>query len=765
MRRLALHTGMAIVVLAGMFPVRGADTQGQAIPLVSQMMGPARDAAESTAVARPNYPSALKSGAAIGDAAEFLPQNPNYFLEIRNGASFANAMENTPVARLGREKAVEQFLKENPISIAALYEDLPAEYGSAGSRALIALTRAVTVSFATTASAVTVVNYPAVGAPDATATVFLADIGRERKEAFDQLQALVGDIMERHGALAWQEAPHDTDYMDVIRAEDLPAARADRFVGIVRNFVFFCDNRLVAERLFVALRDRTAPGAVLADAASFRDMGARIAPACHVRGFFAPSTANLSFIPDEGVAKPLGGSLLYYGMEVTPTGMREQMLVPVSPEGREWARLAEELFAVAEPVDSAALKTPHFFPYQPDAAFIVRLRPLKVRELLSGKTAMPGGVSLPSMLAGNLPGGTWRALLDREDSLLDGELGFAIIRNPGSMASEWLLAAAINRAPEVEKLLSANDTAAKTVSGVPIYCESGRLDAITPATAVFNVLTFRNLPQPLLVMTSSGTVMESLIGQTIGGKANLAMNRDFVRQVDEVKGRNAAVLFVNLPKIMGDIYPDMPAMARAVFPKLPALRNRPPLEIVQKHTSSLAMGLSFTDTSDVVLSLFSPMGVMPTAIVSGVAMGPYQIRQQESEALTQGRITMGRLNVELQLYATRRGHYPPSLEEFEALLDQPKRDQLMTDPGALRRVGAEAARRESYTYVPNLRTSDAPDSILLYSAKPWYCQYSDDEENRVYQSCRLVLRLDGQIDAVSDDQFRQEYLPRVKHME
>ena len=62
---------------------------------------------------------------------------------------------------------------------------------------------------------------------------------------------------------------------------------------------------------------------------------------------------------------------------------------------------------------------------------------------------MPGGVSLPSMLAGNLPGGTWRALLDREDSLLDGELGFAVVRNPGSMASEWLLAAAINRAPEV----------------------------------------------------------------------------------------------------------------------------------------------------------------------------------------------------------------------------------------------------------------------------------------------------------------------------
>ena len=66
-----------------------------------------------------------------------------------------------------------------------------------------------------------------------------------------------------------------------------------------------------------------------------------------------------------------------------------------------------------------SLKTPHFFPYQPDAALIVRLRPLKVRELLLGKSTVSGGGILPWLAGGNLPGGTWRALLDREDSLLD----------------------------------------------------------------------------------------------------------------------------------------------------------------------------------------------------------------------------------------------------------------------------------------------------------------------------------------------------------
>lgn len=784
MRRVLRSMICLALVLGLTIPASGQERAGK-LPLISELVAPQEKGGGQTSgeeqEEEEDVPRDLATREVV-QSIDVLPTDAFLFLKLINAATFKDEVAQTSLAALLEEKDVVRFLRENPLNLGSLMQDLPEDYSATKTTALYTAGLQLARVFATTPGSLALAGY--VGSDQAARVVYLANIGRERRAAFEALEDRIESLLQQTPDLILQRSPqHREDYLEVMRTGTALDSPEIAF-GFARNFFFITNDRMLGEDL-IARAAGQSEEPTLADSQAFSRLAAKTAADSAIRGFLAlpqllTLLANGNLLKARDLAEFAGDlthrGVLYYDLQADDLALREHLTIPLGLS-RATNTLAARLTMVCQreaEMTSENLLSPRLMPYQPDLYAALKVRPADMVSLLleaelfgTSATAREVSRSKPTVLRRICEG-----LEDKADEILEGEVGVMLMHNPQSEKRPlWLIAMPLRSAAEAEAALAALGTNSVTVSGIEVYTRTERLAPEDAAWAVFaqTQASFQNLGQSFLVVASSGPVMQTTIDRALGGGAILANNQDFRRQVDSLAGTKSVVLYENLPKAVQTRYPvNLRQLLRECFPRIGTPHALPPLRSISRHLTGIGGAVSITDENEVQLTYVSSVGVMPTNALQLLLLVPRWLRVREETALFRARKHLGDLGLALQEYATQHGHFPYSLagevekRELNALLPaESPLETLLTNPAALLRLESEEeAASKSYVYVPGLLPSDLPSSVILYTSAPWHHHYRTDNR-QIYEACRLVLTLDGNITAYSEEDFTKHIQDKI----
>lgn len=754
------------------------------LPKISELNQPKeKQGAAAADEKKAAYPAKLEAGDANLAAADLLPPNPYFYIQASSGEALFKALGDTKFFSLLKDRKFSAFLSDNPFNLANLFIDLPGAYAKPESVNACGGLLDFIKNFSGTPGSVTLAAYR--GDEKGPQVVFLAAMpGLERKEPFERLQALKDVFLAANPSFKAQDADHGDDYVDVVSGE-----KAELAVGMVRNYAVACTSGAFARNLIDTARRG---GGSLGTSPAYLELAPKTSPASQVRGFvdmralLAEVSANelpgavemLDFACDvAGRGKKDG--IIYYDLSVTETGTLEHLVSPaaVETEAGELPGIPARLLQVCKPSDpAAALTTTKLVPYQPDFFLAAFVKPGAFADLLEQSQQPFGGSAYATQLAISIPEslrspsrGILRQIKGNIDALLTGEIAMALL--PGKDgAPEWLFILSVNNATEAASAVASGEPA-ETVSGVGIYSLDKERWKKAQCWAVLGQGNIQNLNASQIVVASSGELMQTVIDQAVAVAASLAENRDFQQRAAAIGQGYSLVWYYNLPAQVSRNYIDFNKYVSSFFPRIKTAVSRPPMSLLSDHVCGLIGGVKVESGAGTVSSTFS--GPFPAAPALSALLAlemPSWIRERSRRYLSESRLGMGNIWLALQTYATNYGHYPENMDELRRLFPQAQQARNFLTPAAVAKVGLEEAARRSYSYVRSLRPTDEPDMPILYESEPWHDEYRgmlqpQPAEEGPYLQWRLVLTIDGNIRAYTDEEFNRLVLPRIKARE
>ncbi|MHC4886068.1 MAG: hypothetical protein ACYTGH_13390, partial [Planctomycetota bacterium] len=642
------------------------------LPLISKMVSREQVAKEKKAAEEAKFPRQLSTREAQLDVADLLPGGALLYLEMPSGTVVEKVYEETAMAQITGSRDVKRFLKENPFNFQTLLSDLPVEFSSPGTVTMLQTFSQLMSSYLTIPGMVSFSVYP--GEDNEPIIVFLADIGRDRKATHEQLQAQVEAARSKSGELMLQKAEHTDDYLEILRVGQ-KGKGVELCYGFIRNYLILANHTAFANALLLRASEKRYEDS-LGESQVGSNLAAKTSPKSHLRGFtnlFAIlDMAMKNHLPEsrEAMAQAQGmmaETAFYYDLQINARGVVENITVPAAG-AESGATVMTRLKAIVRKEGGFALdqiRSTKLMPYNPDRFVALKVKPDDLAALLQEKTfsTTGAGMNLETQLAGSLPAlkEIFGVMGNQAATLLEGEVGIAVETEAGlDGKSSWTLAIPLKNTGGTVTALAAGSAQSKKIAGLEVYSRSGKINKLEPAWAVFaqTDTTFRNLGYSFLVVTSSGFKMERTIDSIVGGRAVLANNRDFQRQMARFTGDSVGVFYDNLLKGVQSNYFQLPSMAKELFPRLVGLHAMPQLTSITKPLFGMSGSLALNSKGEFALSTWSPFGLMPVTVAETLLSGPMIIRMKEEWLLMQSRKNLAELNLALQEYATQHGHYP-----------------------------------------------------------------------------------------------------------
>ncbi len=779
-------TGIAAYVMAGvLFGLNATPAvSAEDLPSIEQLVTPKdkkdKDGNTVDGKKKPEFPRKLEEEETNLEISKLLPPGPFFYFEAGNGEQACANFEKTSVARFLARKKVVKFLRNNPLTLANLFVNLPERYSNSAMLGLYSVGAHFARTFARTDSRVVLAAYK--GGTTGPQVIFMADIGADRKAPYDKLCSLRDKALADYPGIVLEETPKSDDYIDVMRSTD---RKGELAFGFVRNYVVVCTNAEFARNLLTVAKAGGA-GKSLAGSNAFREISRNTDSSSSLRGFIdlraMLTEVAVNQLPGATEMLDLGCDLLgrgvlYYDMKIDGKRLLEHLVstTRVNADAGERPGVPARIMQVCSgPAEGAVWTTAKIIPYQPEFFLAMRVKPGVFADLMAapqplGSSAYSTQISITIPAALRAPEGFLQILKPDADRLMTGEVAMALLPVHEDKRP-WIFVMALQDAPATIKALAVQEPA-QNISGLNIYSLDPQHWQQMPCWVVISQSTFQNLGTSQLVLASSGNLLHTVIDQTTAVAASLAENKDFTTQLTALGDGQSVIWYYNLPGVISREYVNLPVILRTYFPPLGNISNRPPMSLVNKYFSGIAGGVRVKPEDLACRStMVGPLPTIPAlAGLLGVGM-PQWIRERARMYLSKSRQNLGRIWLELQTYATQRGHYPESMEELRRLFSRFQQRNLFVSLAAVEQKGLEEAARNSYTYVLGLRPTDEPDRPILYESAPWHYEYTgmmrpkgpQPMETGDYLRWRLVLQLDGTIRAYTEDEFKKRVLPRIK---
>ncbi len=763
------------------------------VPLLSEMeKKKSEQAAEGGDAEKLRHPRELSVEEINFDVTAFLPAGALFYLEAANGAQLVDALAGTSLRDLLKDSRTRDFLKDTPLSFANLFRDLPPAYSRPEVVSLWQGMWQISSAFAAAPGKVLLAAYP--GGRHGLQVIFLAQGGRERKAEFDEIQRLVEIFLQECPDFIADESPHEDDYVDVLRSSD---RKVELAVGFLRHFVLVANSGSLARHILAAAKAESHPKP-LQGSTMYRELEKTVDSKAHVRGFFdlrgmARQTEECGLLEAAAwlnLAGDVAGrgkedGCVYYDLFLDGKRFIEHIY---SPTASEEAELPGRLQMVCRPAAGEAREwaTARLVPNQPAPLcyLAIQAHPEQLANFL--KSSMPFGRSLyAGELAAAIPPalvvkdpsqqkegkrGALDELAGQENALLAGEAALALFASVENV-TPWLIILTLRQPAQAEELLASRDPV-KNLGGLKLYSFEKEKWESSPCWAIFSENIFHKLSTSYLVIASSGAWLQALVDQVTVLTLPLAENKDFQNQSAAFDKDSNIICYYNLPEEMAALRRHLPQVIREHFKGIPSISTvRPPF--VDYLSGAMAAATVRAGEPLCRWTLASPLAMMPSMAGLLAIKMPVWIRERERMQETRSRRNLGEIWLTLQNYATLHGRFPDSLADLQALFPEARRASLFVCEGALAEVESVAdAAKISYQYVPRLQPTDEQDMPILYEGGAWHWDYEGmypppgsnrkRKEDGEYRRWRLVLRLDGTIQAYSEDDFMRQVMPRLQ---
>lgn len=757
------------------------------VPPLSELRKPVPEkSAEEKAEEKPATPRPLSTGEALADPSLLAPPDAAWYFAANDVKSAFQAWDASPFARFLAEPRMRRSAADNNFDIVDLFQDLPKAFVTVEKVEAISEMLNLSRQASKLALKAGFAGYPnQAGGFD---YLVLLDVGLDRLPAFDEIAVWEMGLFRGTSDINIIRGDHSHNFLDVWEFVDADGkAMAEVAAGFANNYLVASNNRALAQKALALIGGGEALSgapiytgmaqAMTANAAGDSDIVGLIRMRAVVDGLAYDRTAGDTLA---GWIDVLGQGTrshdaVYYGLKFQPDKNREVLLSPVTAVGSlpRNPTLPDVLARTAP--KSGAWLIPQVIPSQPApvAYFTVSQPPAAQGRMISQDSRLFGSSSMTEFL--QLPKAAREVFTERVQNELAGEGALALFPTNESDPPQWL--AVFSTGSDLTPILPKSEMSID-IAGVTIHSAGTDWRNSLCWTSISSI-TFRRLQGHFLVFASSGNLLSSTLEQVLAG-TTFAANKDFIAAAESAGDGLGMMCYVNLPEILVRLYPNLSVVTRSIFPRSSGFNSRPPLNLLRRY----AKGVLITAAPPASASGFLKFNVEAPAPSLGITAGltvatlPHNLRVAGRQAMAKSRDNLQQLWLKLQLYSSRSGYFPPSLEELrEALKLSMTNDDiksLFIAPAAIGRVGAERAATESYTYVSGVLPGDEPDMPIIYEALPWNEDFSGmhpkiegeaPSESGVFQPYRQYVRLDGKVATVSEKTFREYILPRITERE
>lgn len=744
-----------------------------------------RDAAEAAKNALPEdtvLPVAVNPANAVSDPALICPDGAVWYLTVPDTARLIADWTASPPGALTNENSMKFMFRNNRFGLPNLFGDLPDSVISVDRVAAVAAAMELSQTLAGMSRKMAMAGY--IGADGAFSYLFLFDVGLERVPAFEKMAEWETSFFLTNPVADVVRGDHSGNFLDVwkLKKSNENMRGGEIAAGFAENVVVVSNDPDIAATCLSLLRGGR-------NVASSR-WGGRLASS-----LAASATADaMGFVRMDGLLDGLrhtpiarnavsewadfighgggDGEAMYYGLQFTDDGTRETFLLPLAGDSGTMS-LVELLAKRLKKVDRWV--APQVIPYQPNPAMFIgaMLEGRQLGTLLQQDGRLFGMSNEESF---KLPDGI-RALFSHElvDSLT-GEVGLARFPGGETGAGSWMLVLPCTRNPT--SLLKKTAVTADR-NGATIY--SGSTEWRTsPSWTVASADTFRRLNDHFLLIASDGDTLIATLDQLVGG-SSFSANKDFARAIAQAEANQGLVMYVNFPEVLVRVYPNLSHVMRLLYPRSSGLNSRPPLAMLRRYAKGMLAVIAPANGGGndfIRVTVQSPLPSLGLMAAGIVLRFPSSLRSDGRQDMAKSMENLKELWLRLQLYSSRFGHFPDSLDDLTAELRVSLADDeiraLTTAPAALSRLTPAQASRRSYRYLSGVTPSDEPDVPVIYEAEPWSQDFSGmfpsdpsrgPSESGDYLEYRQLILLDGTPVVVTEKRFQDKILPRLQERE
>lgn len=733
----------------------------------------------------PVVPEPVVASARIADPATITPPEAVWYMAVPDAARLRSDWGGSPIGKFMAEPVLTHTMRNNRFGLKYLFGDLPSSIIAPERVAAMAAAVDLAGKFVELAEKMAMAGY--IDESGRFSFVFIFDVGLIREPAFNRIGEWETPFMLDNTGTTARRASHAGNYIDVWTLPSVAGGIAPATVaaGFVNNLAVVSNNVALAERCLALVGG--------GESVATTHWGGRLNASIATSGSAdAVGYLRMDALLDGLKETPLAresvaawadyvghggrqGEAFYYGLQFSPDGVRETYLLP-TPGLSASASLLEVLSRRLKPVNRWS--APGVLPYQPNPVFLFSAQ-------LEGRTL--GGLLRQERrifgLSKDLEHFTVppeARLLFTNDMLgiLTGEIALAFYPpQPGEIRnSPWIMVLPCTENPQ--RRLPRSDGQVDYNGGTIMSREKNNWRT-APCWTPISADAFKRANGNYLVISSEGNLIINTIDQLVSGQPFTA-NKDFAAAVSGAESEHGLLFYYNVPEVVVREYPNLSQIMRQLYPRSSGLNSRPPLALLRRHAKGITGAIApyLADTSFTRITIQAPIPTLG-ALAAGIVLEfPASLRREGRAAMEKSRENLQALWLRLQLYSSRFGHFPETLNdlagEMRTAMSRDDIRNLLTAPAALGMLTPDEAMEKSYTYMSGITPSDEPDIPVLYESQPWSQDFSGmypaeagrgATESGDFQFYRQYIRLDGKIVTIPEKRFQSVVVKRMMERE
>lgn len=784
MKRTALSgTCLPLLVAVALLAATHASAANLDVPLLKDLRKPV-EKKEVKEDEKPVVPGPVSPERRLDNPVGIFPAGAVWYFATLDAAAMMEHFKASPTGAFWSEPVLAKTMRNNRFGLEYLFADLPASVVTKERVATISAVVDLATALGEVSEKMATAGY--IDDEGRFSFLFAFDVGLDREPAFDIMAHWETRFFIANPGAEIERGDREANYIDIWSqrgaTERSPAEVA---VGFIENMAIVTNDRSLAQRCL----ESSGSGAGLADSNWGRRLDASIpaSGSADVVGFLRMD-ALLEGLRQTPIARQavsnwadyIGyggreGEAMYYGLQFTAEGSRETFLVPTQGLSAS-ASLVELLSKRLKPAKKWS--TPNVLPYQPNPTLFLAAQMegrqlgglLRQERRLFGSSDDGGYFSIPPAVR--------RMFTNEVIGVMTGEVGMAFY--PGTDDEEggepsWLMILPCEGNPA--KLLP---RAEHLIDRAGVHVMSREI-AIkdSPSWAVISPDIFRRAGGYHLVVASKGELLFSTIDQLIAN-STFSNNRDFVRALEQAESDPGLLFYLNTPELLVRYYPELSQIMRRLYPRASGFNSRPPLTMLRRYAKGVLGAIAPSDNGSPFtrVTVQAPTPSLAATAASITLRYPANLRSEGRASMEVSRENLRTLWLRLQLYSSRFGHFPDTLDDLLGSMraDMPMDEirALFTAPAALTRLTPAEALTGSYKYLSGITPNDEPDLPVIYENEPWSEDFAGvypvaanaaPAETGEFQQFRQYVRLDGKVVVVSEKNFQEKILPRMRERE
>lgn len=757
---------------------------GEGVPLLEDLRP--EPEVTTTTDEGPVLPVAVDPASAITDIMRLCPTDAVWYLGIPDAKRLSESWKESSLGQFQNEPAFRNMLRNNRFGLEFLFSDLPATaMVPERVRAMSAMFDLAEVLADNASSMATSAYFDKDGN---ISFLFLLDIGLDRVPAFDLMSGWETSFFVTNTGVEATRGNHAGNFIDVWRLKSQSELKVPALVaaGFAENIAIVSNDADLAAAAVGLLSG----GQSLADSHWGIRLADSNAPNADAVGFVRME-ALLDGLSANPIAKRLiaqvadfigsggpEGEAIYYGLQFASDGTRETLLLPLT-DGNGAVSLIE---LVAKRLRSTETwMTPTVIPYQPTpVAFVSGMFDgRQLGALLRQDRRLFGLEESDDVFA--IPPSIRKLITPELSNLLTGEIGFTLFPAPAPTEAApaprhpWMLILPCSGDPT--SLLARAATETERARAVIYSDEENWREG--PSWTVLAPGMSRRLSSHFLVASSTGDLIVSTIDQ-LAVASSFSDNRDFRRAMSQAEANQGMIFYLNMPEILVRSYPNLSSLMRAFYPRSSGFNSRPPLAMLRKYNKGLMAVIAPADPAEEFtrMTIQAPLPAVGMLAARSLLSFPLTLRMAGRMAMEKSRNNLQAIWLQLQLYSSRYGHFPESLNDLGAEMRQTMTNDeirdIFTAPAALVRMSPAEAASHSYRYLSGITPGDEPDLPIVYESDAWNEDFSGmyptqankgPTESGDFISFRQFVRLDGTVVIVPEVRFQDRVAPRLMDRE